>query len=189
VRAEEKRWDEALELAREARRIIEGLGDRRRLARIHSAYAYLCLEVDPPRLGEAAHHLDEADALLAVGGPSHELAYVYSERGRLELLAGHPDQTLAHSDRALTLGLDDPLQRADCLYLRGRALAELRRSREALEHFQEASAVFEKTGARQRVASCHREIGEIKLLDRDLEAAVEAFRFGLEALEPRRSRA
>ena len=59
---------------------------------------------------------------------------------------------------------------------------------EALNDFMEAASAFEKVGARQQVASCYREIGEIEFRDGDLESAVEAFRTGLEALEPRRSR-
>jgi tetratricopeptide (TPR) repeat protein len=189
VLAEAKRWDEALELAKEARLTIEGLNDQLRLARVQSAYAYLCLEADPPRLQEAASHLDDAEALLGDDGPPQELAYVYTEQGRLALLSNRADQALACAERALANVSDDPLQRAGCLYLRGRAVAELGRPHDALEDFHEAAAVFEKTGARQQVASCYREIGEIDFHAGDLEAAIEAFRAGLEALEPRRSRA
>ena len=189
VLAEAKRWDEALELARDARLIIEGLSDQVRLARVHSAYAYLCLESEPPRLDEAEEHLDEAGRLLSDDGPSPELAYVHEEQGRLALLDGRPADALERSEMALVGLGDDPLRRGDCLYLRARALAELRRYDAALDNFHEAAAVFEKSGARQRVAGCYREIGEIQLLAGDLEAVVDSFRSGLEALDPRRSRA
>jgi tetratricopeptide (TPR) repeat protein len=101
VYAESKRWDEALDLAREARLIIEGLDDPLRLARIHTAYAYICLEGDPPRLDEAGQHLDQAERILGADGPDQELAYVYTERGRLALLSNHPADALADSERAL----------------------------------------------------------------------------------------
>ena len=189
VLAEANRWDEALELAKEARLIVEALDDQFRLARVHSAYAYLCLETDPPRLEDAQRHLMAADALLGKDGPPHERAYVYSERGRLALLTGRAEEALEYGERALENAGDDPLQQAGCRYLRGRALAELGRIPEALEEFSEAAAVFEKTGARQQAASCYREIGEVELDGGDLMQAVEAFRAGLEVLEPRRSRA
>jgi tetratricopeptide (TPR) repeat protein len=83
---------------------------------------------------------------------------------------------------------DDPVERARVRYLRGRALGELGRLDDALNEFLEAAAAFEKVGARQQVASCYREVGEIEFRDGRLDAAVEAFRHGLEALEPRRSR-
>jgi tetratricopeptide (TPR) repeat protein len=189
VLAEAKRWDEALELARNARMLIEGLSDQLRLARVHSANAYLCLETDPPRLDEAEDHLAHAEALLGPGAPPQELAYVYSEQGRLALLSGRAAEALERSEIAFANVTDDPLQRAGCLFLRGRAMTELSRLDEALDNFYEAAAIFDKTGARQQVATCYREIGEIKLRVGDLEAVVEAFREGLEALDPRRSRA
>jgi tetratricopeptide (TPR) repeat protein len=189
VMAEAKRWDEALDLARNARLIIEGLGDQLRLARVHSAYAYLCLETDPPRLEEAGEHLAQAETTLGPDAPPQELAYVYAEQGRLALLSDRPRDALARSELALANVTDDPLQRAGCIYLRGRALDQLSRPEDALDDFLEAAAVFEKTGARQQVASCYREIGEIQLRAGDLLAVVEAFRTGLESLDPRRSRA
>lgn len=189
VAAEAKRWDEALQLATEARVIIERTDDQMRLARVHTAYAFLCLEADPPRLEEAGSNLDEAEALFGPDGPAHELAYLYAERGRHALLSGQPAQALTNSERALAGVGDDPIERARCLHLHGRALADLGRIDDALNDFREASTAFEKVGARQQVASCYREIGEIAFGGGDLEAAVEAFRTGLEALEPRRSRA
>jgi tetratricopeptide (TPR) repeat protein len=125
VLAEAKRWDEALEFAREARSIIEGLNDKYRLARVHSAYADLCLESDPPRLEEAAKHLESSEEILGRDGPPRELAYVHIEQGRLALLSQRPADALTFSERALELDGDDPLQRAECLFVRGRALAEL----------------------------------------------------------------
>jgi tetratricopeptide (TPR) repeat protein len=189
VLAEAKRWDEALELAKEARVLLEGLDDKLRLARVYAAYAHLCLEDDPPRLTEAAQHLSESEQLLGTDGPPHELAYVYHERARIALLSGDPREALADSERAFEKVGDDPIERARCTYLHGRAQGELGRLDQALNDFMEAAAAFEKVGARQQVASCYREIGEIEFRDGKLESAVEAFRTGLEALEPRRSRA
>jgi tetratricopeptide (TPR) repeat protein len=67
VMAEARRWDEALELATRARLIMEELDDRRRVAQLHNAYAFICLEADPPRTEEAASHLDVVVALEVHG--------------------------------------------------------------------------------------------------------------------------
>jgi tetratricopeptide (TPR) repeat protein len=189
ILAEAKQWDEALELATEARIIIEGFNERFRLARVHIACAFLCNEADPPRLEEAERHLADAEQLYGDDAPSRELAYLFAERGRLALLTDQPVEALTQSERALSSVADDQLERARCLFLRGRARARLQQLDDAMNDFLEAAASFEKLGARQQVASCYREIGEIEAGDGDLHAAVEAFRAGLHALEPRRSRA
>jgi tetratricopeptide (TPR) repeat protein len=64
VFAEMKQWDEALDLAMRARVLMEESEDRRRVGRLHNAYAFLCLEADPPRLQEARWHLDAAEQML-----------------------------------------------------------------------------------------------------------------------------
>jgi tetratricopeptide (TPR) repeat protein len=189
VFAEAKRWDDALALARDARLLIERLDDQFRLARVHTANAFICLEADPPRLQQAGHHLATAVGILEPSGPPHELAFVYMEQGRLALLSGRPDHALERAQAAVANAAEDPLQLASCRFLRGRALAELSRYAEALDDFHEAAAVFEKTGARQQLASCWREVGEVHLARGDTDAVVDAFREGLEALDPRRSRA
>jgi len=82
ILAETRRWEEALELATRARIIVEESDDRRRLAQLHNAYAFICLEVDPPRQREAAEHLDVAERLLAMAGAPGDLAYVYTGSAR-----------------------------------------------------------------------------------------------------------
>src|SRR5205823_5352012 len=64
VLAERGRWEEALDLANRARVLMESAQDRRKAARLHTSYALLCLEVDPPRLVDADRHLDAAERLL-----------------------------------------------------------------------------------------------------------------------------
>jgi len=59
VLAERKRWAEALNEATRARVLMEELDDRQSVARLHNAYAFICLEVEPPRTEEAARHLDQ----------------------------------------------------------------------------------------------------------------------------------
>jgi tetratricopeptide (TPR) repeat protein len=186
VLAERKRWDEALELATRARILLELSNDRRRVGRVHNAYAFLCLEAEPPRIEEARRHLDIAEAkLIEVASPG-DLAYVLTERSRLALLEGRPEEALSLSARALEHSAFDELERGRCLFLKGRALASLDRRPEAREVLQEASAVFEKHGARQQQAACWREIAEFDLAAGDVDSAVEAFRSGFEALDPRR---
>jgi tetratricopeptide (TPR) repeat protein len=186
VMAEVKRWDEALEFATRARVLMEELDDQRSVARLHNAYAFICLEVDPPKTAEAAHHLDVAEAMLGEVGGAVDMSYVLSERARLALVEGHPEEALRQAERALVLGADDANDRPKTLFLAGRAHAELGQRREARDTLIEAASLFEKQGARQHVASCYRELGELDLAAGDTEAAMESFRAGLAVLDPKR---
>jgi tetratricopeptide (TPR) repeat protein len=189
VLAEARKWDEALDLAARARFLMEEMDDRRRVARLHNAHAFLCLEAEPPRLGEAEHHLDVAEALLKEGSVPGDLAYVYAERSRLELLRERPEQALRYAERALThVGIDE-LEEARCLFQGGRALGLLDRLDEASEALTKSATLFQKHGARQQEAGCWRELGELHLGAGDIQAAVNSFRSGLAALDPGRSRA
>ena len=189
VMAEAKRWDEALEFATRARVLMEEIDDRRGVARLHNAYAFICLEVEPPRMDEAARHLDLAEDMLQETGAVGDLAYVLSERSRLALLEGRPEDALRHAQRAMVHAGDDENETARCLFLAGRAHAGLRQVDEARGALREAANLFEKHGARQQVAACYRELGELDLASGDMESALESLRSGLAALDPRRSRA
>jgi tetratricopeptide (TPR) repeat protein len=189
VLAESRRWDEALEVATRARVLMEELDDRRNAARLHNAYAFICIEAEPPRLDEAREHLDKAEAVLADLGAPGDLLPTYTERGRLALLEDRPADALNYAERALADSPPEELEWARTVYLKGRALAALGRSEEARATLREAASCFRTHGARQQEASCWRELGELDLADGDLPAAVESLRAGLEALDPRRTRA
>lgn len=189
VLAEKRLWDEALELANRARILMEAIDDRRRAGRLHNAYAFICLEAEPPRLEEAREHLDVAQAMLAEGAGPTDRAQVQAERSRLALLENRPDEALTYSEQALSEATSDELELARCLFLKGRALAILARREEARHVFREAASSFEKHGARQQEANCWREIGVLDLAEGDVGAAVESLSAGLEALDPRRTRA
>src|SRR5438105_3830351 len=125
VLAESKRWDEALDYATRARFLMEQIEDRRRVGRLHNAYAFICLEADPPRTEEAAIHLRRAQDLLEDGSATPgDLAYVFTERARLALLEGRTGEAVVYADRALEHA-DETLEIARCLFLKGRALASL----------------------------------------------------------------
>jgi tetratricopeptide (TPR) repeat protein len=188
VLAEARRWDDALELAARARIILENEEDRVRVGRLHNAFAYLCLEADPPRVDEARDHLNRAEALLADASPG-DLAYVYEERGRLALFEGAPEAALRWAESALAEVGEDELEAARSLYLKGRALALLARRGEAEGALKASADLFGRHGARQQEASAWRELGELRLDVADVDGAIEALRAGLAALEPRRSRA
>ena len=101
VMAENKQWDEAMEFATRARVLMEELDDRRSVARLHTNYAFLCLESEPPRIPEAGEHLDVAEDWLRRAGAARELAYVYSERSRLALLEEKPEEAVKYADLAM----------------------------------------------------------------------------------------
>jgi tetratricopeptide (TPR) repeat protein len=189
VLAENRRWTEALEYATRARILMEELDDRQNVARLHNAYAFICLEVEPPRLIEAKEHLDQAEALLSGEAARGEIAYIHEERGRIAMLLDRPEEALGWAERGLTEASPDELETARCLYLKGRALAAMDRPNEARSALRRAVSAFAGQGARQQEASCWRELGELDIADGDLASAVQAFRAGLEALDQRRTRA
>jgi tetratricopeptide (TPR) repeat protein len=189
VMAENKQWDEAMEFATRARVLMEELDDRRSVARLHTNYAFICLEAEPPRVDEAKGHLDVAEDWLTRAGAGRELAYVYSERSRLALLEERPEEAVMYSDLAVERAGQDQLEVGRSLFLKGRALSLLGKRVDARLALQHAADLFEKYGARQQQASAWRELGELDLAEGDVSSAVEALRAGLEALDPRRSRA
>jgi tetratricopeptide (TPR) repeat protein len=189
VLAERKRWAEALEFATRARTLMEELGDRESVSRLYTAYAFICLEADPPRVTEAGEHLDRAEALLAGEAASAELAYILEERGRVALLLHRHEEALDWAQRALAQASPDGLETARCLFLKGRAQSLLGQTGEARTAFRAAADLFGRLGARQQEASCWRELGELDLEAGDVTSAVEALRAGLQALDPHRTRA
>jgi tetratricopeptide (TPR) repeat protein len=188
VVAELKQWDEALELAMRARVLMEESEDRRRVGRLHNAYAFLCLEAEPPRLREAKWHLDSAERMLTEAS-GDDRAQILTERSRLAIMEERPAEALQHATEALSEIASDRLEFARCLFLKGRALAALGRGPEAAQTLQEAADLFRARGARQQEAACWRELGELHLGRSDFEGATFALKAGLEALDPRRSRA
>jgi tetratricopeptide (TPR) repeat protein len=188
VLAETKNWDEALELATRARILMESVDDRHRVAKLRTAYAFICLEVEPPRLKEAREQLDKADELLSDAPGASDMYYVDTERCRLALLEDKPEEALWYVERALSVPLPEYLEVARGLHLKGRSLAALGRTKEARQAFMEAEGIFKEHGARQQQAACWREVGELDLAEGNLEAAVNALRSGLESLDPKRSR-
>jgi tetratricopeptide (TPR) repeat protein len=190
VLAEAKRWDEALDYATRARLILEQADDRRDVARLHNVYAFICLDAEPPRTEDASWHLDRAELLFSEGvGSPGDLAYVRTERARLALIEERPEEAVTTAEKALTGAEDDPLETARLLFTKGRGLAALGRRDEAEADFSRAAVLFGDLGARQQEASCWREIGDMFLDAGKVDRAVLALRSGLEALDPRRSRA
>jgi tetratricopeptide (TPR) repeat protein len=116
-------------------------------------------------------------------------AQVLTERSRLALMEDRPADALEHATEALSEIAADRLEFARCLFLKGRSFAALGRGPEAVQTLQEAADMFRARGARQQEAACWRELGELHLGRSDFEGAVFALKAGLEALDPRRSRA
>ncbi len=183
------RWDDAIDLITRARVLLEHMDDRRRLARIFNATAFLCLEADPPRTIEASGHLDHAETILRESGSSEDVAYVLTERARVALLERRYEAAVRYADESLAAIETDDIEAARALFVKGRALSELQDRVVGRRSFEEAAALFGKHEARQQEASCWREVGELHLAEGDLPGAVEALRSGLEALNPSRSRA
>lgn len=189
VMAENRKWSEALDLITRARVLMEELDERRNVARLHNAQAFIYLEADPPQTKEAAAHLQRAEDLLRDIGAREELAYVFTEMARVHLLEGRPSRAVEEADRALRhVGTGD-LEAARSLFVKGRGLAAMGQSKEARQTLLRAASIFSESQARQQAATCWREIGALDLDGGDLPAALEALKAGLDALDPVRSRA
>jgi tetratricopeptide (TPR) repeat protein len=182
VLAERGRWEEALNLAHEARTLMRTLHNRKDLAKLYTAHAFLCLEVDPPRVDEAVAQLDRAEKLFVKLGATSDLAYVQTERGRAAFHRGQYEEAVAHADRAAGTEGVIVLERARALYLRGRALGKLGRTDEARESLREALAVFEVNDAHHQAVLCWRELGDLATGEGDFEAAAVAYRSGVEVV-------
>lgn len=189
VLAEARRWDEALDSATKARALMEELQDRRSVGQLHVAYAFICLEVDPPKVKDAGKHLKKAETLFEDAGQPGDLSHVYTEWSRLAVMQGDFEEALSQAERAEAVTPpDNQLQVANCLFLKGRALGELARKDEARQALTAAASTFHEHGARQQEAACWREVGELELADGRMDASVDALRAGLEALDPGRAR-
>jgi tetratricopeptide (TPR) repeat protein len=170
--------EEALGLMQEARTLMGTLRNRQDMAKIYTAYAFLCLEVTPPKMKESLRHLDYAERLLAETGGGPGLAFIHTERGRAAFLDGRYEEAVAEADRATATEGVFVLERARAIQLRGKALRALGRPQEARESIHEALAVFEVNDAPQQALECWRELGELAMDEGDQSAAVEAFRAG-----------
>jgi tetratricopeptide (TPR) repeat protein len=187
VAAERGQWEEALILTREARTLMGTLRNRRDVAKLHTAHAFLCLEVDPPLVDEAVRQLDQAERLLSSVGDGSDMAHIHTERGRVAFLRGEYEEAARWAERAAGGQGVVELERARALYLRGRALRALGRPEEARESLREALAIFEVDDAHQQSLLCWRELGELATAEGDYLAATEAFRSGVEVAGGRAS--
>lgn len=188
VLAEREQLEEALDMSRRARLLMEGLRNRRDVGKLHVAYAFLCLEVAPPRLREAEEHLNQADTILSEIEAHAERALVTTERGRLAMYRRKPAQAIAHVEETLAEEGAGDLEHGRAYFVKGRALAMLGRQDEAREAFDEALRIFGMHDAHSQLAATWREIAELTTTRGALVEAIEAFRSALEAFSPRRFR-
>jgi tetratricopeptide (TPR) repeat protein len=179
VAAERGRWEEALSLTREARTLMRTLHNRRDLAKLHTAHAFLCLEAEPPLVDEAARQLDQAERLMAKVGDESDMAHIWTERGRVEYLRGRFAEASDYARRSAAAEGVFVLERGRALVLQGRALRALQRPQEARERLREALSVFEANQAKAQTLECWHQLGEIARAEGDFEAAMEAFRSGV----------
>lgn len=184
VLAERGQWDEALDMAKRARMIMEGLTSRRDQASLHIAYAFLCLEAEPPRIEETEAHLDLAESILDQIGATIELAFVHTERALLACLRGRYEDAVAYAKRTIAIEGAQEIEKARALFLQGRALAKLGRSKAARATLHKAAAIFQEQDTKRQLASCWRELGRMDEDEGNDRAAVESYRSALDALEP-----
>jgi tetratricopeptide (TPR) repeat protein len=183
VMAERRRWEEALEMARRARLLLERSHSRRELSRLYVAYAFLCLEAEPPRIEEAERNLDLGEGLLADLGMPAEYGNVYVERSWAAFLRGEFGESVEHAGRVVGIeGVEDAV-RARAFLVQGKALGRLRRYEEARRALHEAMVIYGSHEQKGQLAWCWRELGAIAETEGDLSAAVEAYHAAFGSLE------
>lgn len=156
------------------------LQNRRDMGKLYTAYAFLCLEVEPPRIEEAQRYLKRSERLLREVGGGPDVAYVHTERARAAFLSERFEEAAQHAERTIATEAVFVLEKGRALVLKGRALRALGRLSAAKDAIREALAIFEENGATQQAVLCWRELGQIADQEGDKDAAVKAYRTGVE---------
>jgi len=140
-----------------------------------------------------ADRIDASRAALIVYDACRR-ALTPADPGRRAAMRPVLDAWIALHDGALYAAAAEPILQAAALMRRypdlaGAADRQMKGGGVTPAVLREAADSFGRQGARQQEAACWRELGELHLSAGDMEQAVEALRAGLEALDPRRTRA
>lgn len=168
---------EGLHLAERALALFAQGDDVRNLARLRTAYAWLLLRHDPPRLREARPLLEAAGRQLADTGSEVDRAYVETELARVELLSGSPDKAVLTAQRALNrLGPDPRLEAARARLVLGHAEFSRGDEAAALLAYARATTDLKAMGASRQAAAGWRELAEVFSRLGRIEQALDAYR-------------
>lgn len=178
----------ALNLVDRALAMFGESDDRRNIARLRVAYAWLLLQGDDPRPDDAIKLLDRVEGEIITHGAVHEVGQFESARAEALLNLGRLDEARAAAEKSLREIGDQP--RTSAAYAR-LGLARILRSQghiaESIEQAVQAATVLESVGFSRVAAAAWRELGDLyRDLDRNDEA-LAAFDHALRSVrvEPR----
>ena len=178
------RTADALALATRALQHYDERLDRRPVARLRVAAAFLMLRQDPPVLEDAKVLLDAAHSALRDVGTETDLAYCETELGWYHLLTGDPETAVAEAERALRrLGERPRVEAERARQLLGRALRAQGRDADALAALRTAARGLSAMRVGRQAAAAWTELAESELAAGRTDDALASFRAALAALD------
>jgi tetratricopeptide (TPR) repeat protein len=163
---------QALQLVDRALAMFGESDDRRNLARLRVAYAWLLLQQQPPEAVRALELLDSVRGSLVRHGSSVDVGSCDTERARALLALGRTDEARTAAEQSLAgLGDQPRLESADARLMLGRVLRSQGDPSGCVEQCRSAAATLDSVGATRQAAAVWRELGDIY---RDLGRAEEA---------------
>jgi transcriptional regulator with XRE-family HTH domain/lipopolysaccharide biosynthesis regulator YciM len=174
---------QALQLVDRAVAMFGESDDRRNLARLRVAYAWLLLQQHPPEAERALELLDSVRSGLVEHAGSVDVGSCDTERARALLALGRTDEAREAAEQSLAgLGDQPRLASARARLLLGRVLREQGDGAGCVDQCRSAAATLESMGASRQAAAVWRELGD---LYRDLgraEIAIDAYDRALRAV-------
>lgn len=153
---------QALSLVDRALAMFGESDDRRNLARLRIAYAWLLMQGPEPRAEEALALLDRIRDEIATHGGAVDVAYHDTERARALLKLGRLDEASASIETALVgLGDQPRIETANAKLLLAQVLHGLGRVDESVEQAEVASSMLVSMGASRAAASGWRQLADL----------------------------
>jgi tetratricopeptide (TPR) repeat protein len=174
---------QALVLVERAVAMFGESDDRRNLARIRVAYAWLLLQQSPPEAVRALDLLDSIRPDLVDHSGAVDVGYCDTERARALMTLGRLDEARQAAERSLA-GLGDMprLESAHTRLLLGRVLREQGDVDACVEQATLAAATLEAMGASRGAAAAWRELGDLYRELGHVEPTLDAYDCALRAL-------
>lgn len=153
--------DDALALAERSLALFADGDDRRTLARLQVAYAWLQLRTTPPQPQEARKLLTKARRELKDVGTAADLANAETELAVAALMLDEPEHALSLLDEASARLTDDnPIEAATALLIRGRVHMAMRRKAQATKEYRAAAKMLARTTSGRTAAAAWRELAD-----------------------------
>jgi tetratricopeptide (TPR) repeat protein len=167
---------QALQLVDRALAMFGESDDRRNLARLRVAYAWLLLQQQPPEAQRALDLLDSVRGSLVDHGSSVDVGSCDTERARALLALGRTSEARTAAEQSLAgLGDQPRLESADARVMLGRVLREQGDPGGCVEQCRSAAATLESVGATRQAAAVWRELGDIYRVLGRAEEAMDAY--------------